>query len=139
MSAQELKDALSANFGYPVGAQSESSAGKSSLNEQEIYDVVKRVIAQHGSLDASAIKDEVYRQLSSGEAAPSAPAGNNRYQEIRRILESTPCFGNDIDAVDLVARRCALVYCKEVEKYTNPRGGQFQAGIYPVSANVPVW
>ena len=27
-------------------------------------------------------------------------------------------------------------YSAEVEKYTNPRGGQFQAGCYPVSANV---
>ncbi len=38
--------------------------------------------------------------------------------------------------MDLVARQCALIYCQEVEKYTNPRGGRFQAGIYPVSANV---
>ncbi|WP_159566658.1 glycyl radical diol dehydratase GrpM [Budvicia diplopodorum] len=136
LSVQELKEALNANFGYPVGAQSTAAASKASLNEQEIYEVVKRVIAQNGSLDAGSIKNEVYRQLSSGGAAASEPAGNNRYQEIRRILESTPCFGNDIDAVDLVARRCALIYCKEVEKYTNPRGGQFQAGIYPVSANV---
>ena len=60
----------------------------------------------------------------------------SRHEEIRRILENTPCFGNDIDDVDLVARKCALIYCQEVEKYTNPRGGQFQAGIYPVSANV---
>ena len=36
----------------------------------------------------------------------------------------------------MIARRCAQMYCYEVEKYRNPRGGQFQAGIYPVSANV---
>lgn len=36
----------------------------------------------------------------------------------------------------MVARKCAQIYCFEVEKYTNPRGGQFQAGVYPVSANV---
>uniref|UniRef100_UPI003D81C690 Glycyl radical protein n=1 Tax=Raoultella planticola TaxID=575 RepID=UPI003D81C690 len=63
-------------------------------------------------------------------------SGNPRYEEIRHILENSPCFGNDIDDVDLVARQCALIYCQEVEKYTNPRGGRFQAGIYPVSANV---
>jgi pyruvate-formate lyase len=32
----------------------------------------------------------------------------------------------------------ALIYCKEVEKYTNPRDGAFQPGLYPVSANVPL-
>ena len=82
------------------------------------------------------LKTQVYRQLTSGSAAPVQSGTMSRHEEIRRILENTPCFGNDIDDVDLVARKCALIYCQEVEKYTNPRGGQFQAGIYPVSANV---
>jgi len=97
---------------------------------------VKRIIEQHGALDPAGIKNEVYRQLTSGNAAPVQSGTMSRHEEIRRILENTPCFGNDIDDVDLVARKCALIYCQEVEKYTNPRGGQFQAGIYPVSANV---
>lgn len=134
MTLQELKDALDANFGYPVGANPQGATAKTSLGEQDIYEVVKRIIDQHGSLNPAAIKNEVYRQLSSSSAAPAA--GSSRYEEIRHILENTPCFGNDIDEVDLVARNCALIYCQEVEKYTNPRGGRFQAGIYPVSANV---
>lgn len=88
LSMEQLKEALDANFGYPVGEK-----------------------AQAG-----------------GELS--------QYEEIRHIMENTPCFGNDIDEVDLLARRCELIYCREVEKYRNPRGGQFQAGIYPVSANV---
>lgn len=134
LTLQELKGALDANFGYPVGGNPHHAPAKSSLNEQDIHEMVKRIIDRHGSLDPAAIKDEVYRQLSATSAAQ--PAGNSRYEEIRRILENTPCFGNDIDEVDLVARQCALIYCQEVEKYTNPRGGRFQAGIYPVSANV---
>lgn len=137
LTLQELKGALDANFGYAVGAAPHAGAPKSSLNEQDVYDIVKRIVEQNGTLDPSAIKNEVYRQLSaSAPATPTYGTSENRHQEIRRILESTPCFGNDIDDVDLVARRCALIYCQEVEKYTNPRGGQFQAGIYPVSANV---
>lgn len=134
LTLQELKGALDANFGYPVGGTAHSAAAKSSLGEQDIYEVVKRIIDRHGSLNPAEIKNEVYRQLASASPAPSA--GNPRYEEIRHILENTPCFGNDIDDVDLVARQCALIYCQEVEKYTNPRGGRFQAGIYPVSANV---
>ena len=134
LTLQELKSALDANFGSTLGGDPHAAAAKSSLGEQEIYDVVKRIIDEHGSLNPAAIKNEVYRQLASSSAAPSA--GNSRYEEIRHILENTPCFGNDIDEVDLVARNCALIYCQEVEKYTNPRGGRFQAGIYPVSANV---
>lgn len=68
----ELKSALDANFGYPVGANPHTPAAKSSLNEQDIYDVVKRIIEQHGALDPAAIKNEVYRQLTSGSAAPAA-------------------------------------------------------------------
>ena len=40
------------------------------------------------------------------------------------------------DEVDMLARKCGQIYSYEVEKYKNPRGGQFQAGCYPVSANV---
>lgn len=58
------------------------------------------------------------------------------HESIRRLLDSTPSYGNDIDEVDMIARKCAQLYCLEIEKYKNPRGGQFQAGIYPVSANV---
>jgi formate C-acetyltransferase len=134
MTLQELKGALDANFGYPVDGAPAGSPAKSSLGEQEIYEVVKRIIDQHGSLNPAAIKNEVYRQLSGSGAAPAA--GGSRYEEILHILENTPSFGNDIDDVDIVARNCALIYCQEVEKYTNPRGGRFQAGIYPVSANV---
>ncbi len=132
LTLQELKGALDANFGYSSGSNPHDASAKSSLGEQDIYDVVKRIIDQHGSLNPAVIKNEVYRQLAS--AAPAA--GTSRYEEIRHILENTPCFGNDIDEVDLIARNCALIYCQEVEKYTNPRGGRFQAGIYPVSANV---
>ncbi|MGR6979972.1 glycyl radical diol dehydratase GrpM [Testudinibacter sp. P27/CKL/0425] len=132
----ELKDALQANFGYPVGGCTHAGTSSAALSEQDVYAMVQQVIAQGGSLDPVAIKNEVYRLLSGSNTATTTAGGNSRYQEIHRILESTPCFGNDIDEVDLVARRCALIYCQEVEKYTNPRGGQFQAGIYPVSANV---
>ena len=127
----ELKTALDANFGYPAGDG--APVGQATLSEEEIYAVVKQIIDRDGSLDATAIKNEVYRQLSS---APAPQANRSEFEELRRILENTPCFGNDIDEVDMVARRCALIYCQEVEKYRNPRGGQFQAGIYPVSANV---
>lgn len=112
LSLSELKSALDANFGYPVGANPHTPAAKSSLNEQDIYDVVKRIIEQHGALDPAAIKNEVYRQLTSGSAAPVQSGTMSRHEEIRRILENTPCFGNDIDDVDLVARKCALIYCR---------------------------
>ena len=101
------------------------------LSEDQVYAAVRKVLANNNSMDVSALKDQVYQTLGSSSAAPSG-----KYADIHRMLDSAECFGNDIDEVDLIARKCAEIYCKEVEKYTNPRGGQFQAGIYPVSANV---
>ena len=63
--------------------------------------------------------------------------GSGDLEALRQTLvHSVPKFGNDIDEVDTLAREGALIYCREVEKYTNPRGGQFQAGLYPASINV---
>ncbi|MDR1509449.1 MAG: glycyl radical protein [Synergistaceae bacterium] len=147
ISLKQLKEALDANFGYPVGAtldgkvveggslpndnaaSSASCAGGNSDIENKVYEIVKKVLAGTGSVDLSNIQNKV----SSSMAAPRA---GGKYEDMRLLLDSTPCFGNDIDEVDLVARKCAQIYCYEVEKYRNPRGGQFQAGIYPVSANV---
>lgn len=59
-------------------------------------------------------------------------------EDLRQMLiNRAPKFGNDNEAADNLAREGALIYCEEVEKYTNPRGGGFQPGLYPVSANVP--
>lgn len=134
LSLAELKQALDANFGYPIGDSAHTAAGDN-FTEEQVQAAVRKVLASAGSMDVNALKSEVYRALAeNGAGAQSAPSSN--YDAIRRLLESTPSFGNDIDEVDMVARKCARIYCLEVEKYTNPRGGQFQAGIYPVSANV---
>ena len=54
------------------------------------------------------------------------------------LLNRAPKYGNDDEYADAIAHDGALIYCNEVEKYTNPRNGQFQPGLYPVSANVPL-
>lgn len=61
------------------------------------------------------------------------------YETLRQtLLNHAPKYGNDDDYVDLLAKRASSIYCCEVEKYRNPRGGQFQPGLYPVTANVPM-
>jgi len=60
------------------------------------------------------------------------------YQLMLEDIEALPKFGNDIDEVDAFAREAAYTYTRPMENYKNPRGGIFQAGLYPVSANVPL-
>lgn len=128
----ELKNALDANFGQPVGGNVAPAMNmKEMTTEMKVYEVVRKILSTSGSMDIAKLTDEVASMSSS-----PTTCGNNDYLKIQGILNRTPAFGNDIDEVDIMARKCAQIYCKEVEKYTNPRGGQFQAGIYPVSANV---
>jgi len=72
------------------------------------------------------------------DALLEAVAGNFEADEkLRQVLiNRAPKYGNDDDEVDQFARFAGRIYCEEVEKYRNPRGGMFQPGLYPVSANV---
>ena len=54
------------------------------------------------------------------------------------MISALPKYGNDIPEVDAFAREVGNTYTKPFENFTNNRGGIFQAGLYPVSANVPL-
>lgn len=132
VTMQQLKDAMKANFGYAC-AGSAPAAPAINDDEARIYEAVKKILSNNGSINLS----DLQSQLSSPSAGcQTGSCGNEDYAHVRRIMENTPWFGNDEDEVDMLARKCGQIYSYEVEKYTNPRGGQFQAGCYPVSANV---
>ena len=127
VSMEELKEALINNFGYGyTGKGIEIMTGE----------VVKNLIKNGVDVTESVIKT-VISELSEGSHI--SPEKRARYREIKRLIdEECPKYGNDIKEVDMFARDVANTYTKEVEKYKNYRGGIFQAGLYPVSANVPL-
>ena len=127
ITMEQLKDALDHNFGYSCEA---ASAASDTTDEARIYEAVKKILSNNGSINLA----DLQAQLSKPQKEESG--SKEDYAQIKRILENTPWFGNDEDEVDMIARRCGQIYSYEVEKYKNPRGGQFQAGCYPVSANV---
>ncbi len=55
-----------------------------------------------------------------------------------RLSNKYEKYGNDIDEVDQLGAELLRLFCKEVEAYDNPRGGQFTPGSYTVSAHVPL-
>ena len=127
----DIKNALDNNFGSACNAPS----GGQSIPREVITEVVKRIISESGS-----ITPEQMAALGSmaGASLPAATAtGSGDYSALLAAIDKIPKFGNDVEEVDYFARDVANVYCKEVEKYSNPRGGMFQPGLYPVSANVP--
>jgi len=55
-----------------------------------------------------------------------------------RLINKYVKYGNDLDEVDMVGVHALKLFCDEVEKYTNPRGGVFSPGSYTVSAHMPL-
>lgn len=55
-----------------------------------------------------------------------------------RLMNKYEKYGNDIDEVDNLGSELLRLFCKEVERYDNPRGGKFSPGSYTVSAHVPL-
>ena len=137
----QLKDALDHNFGYPdeTGKMAQFQGGccggaAGSTDEQKIYAAIKKILTNNNAIDIA----QLQKELEGGcPTAPAAATGDvAQYQNIKRLMENTTWFGNDDDVVDMITREAGQIYAREVEKYKNPRGGQFQAGCYPVSANV---
>lgn len=121
----ELKAALEHNFGK-------------GMTEKDAEAVTVQIVKE---IDKAGIKvteekiSEIYKQVMDNSVKS---ADNEKYAKIRDMINEIPKFGNDIDEVDSFARDVAYTYTKPLETFKNPRGGQYQAGLYPVSANVPL-
>jgi len=53
------------------------------------------------------------------------------------LINRASKFGNDIDEVDSLCNSVLGIYCDELAKYTNARGGPFVGALYYLSANIP--
>ncbi len=122
VSISQYKEALENNFGKN--------------DEKEVAKIVASVINSakaHGTeLTEIQIKEICNRIIQADANSKSS------YDDLLKMIDQLPKYGNDIKEVDEFARDVAYTYTKPLEKYKNPRGGQYQAGLYPVSANVPL-
>lgn len=121
----DFKDAMVHNFGEPIAPK-----GAQRLTKQVVNELVKA-----GAKVTEAQIQEVCRTFLINDTPADKKA---KYNRLREMIDDCPKYGNDIEEIDYFARRVAYVYTKELEKYKNPRGGIFHAGLYPVSANVPL-
>jgi len=121
----ELKKALMFNYGKELNG----------LVIAQVAGTLARELAQKGVTPDAATLAKASVQVIRESVTD---ADKKRFDEILELIEQVPKFGNDIEEVDAFAREVAYTYTKPLLQYTNPRGGQFQAGLYPVSANVPL-
>ena len=122
---EDFKEAMALNYGHGLTPKAAKLATQ---------DVVKNLVAEGKSVDENVIAG-VFKMFMDGVCTPEQ---KEKFQKLHDDIDSVPKYGNDIEDVDLFARKVAYIYTKELEKYKNPRGGIFQAGLYPVSANVPL-
>ena len=122
---KDIKDALENNYGKDMDSH---------MAEKLTVKVCKEVALSGKTLTENEIKS-VYKSIITNNCPEDKKAF---YGKIYEDINSLPKFGNDNADIDALAREVAYVYTKEVEKYTNPRNGKYQAGLYPVSANVPL-
>lgn len=125
VSMEEYKEALVWNYGKGIDSQTAADMTASILKEME---------RQGRAIDESAVKS-VLETVMTMKPSEDQKA---RFEEIHHMIDEVPKFGNDIPEVDYFARDVAYTYTRPLQNYKNPRGGQFQAGLYPVSANVPL-
>ncbi len=126
----ELKEALIHNFGKDEVGQAPEEY-KMELTQKIVKELAQSGVTVNEETVAKVYK-EVSGKISSTDKIPS------KYAEIKNMIDEVPKFGNDIPEVDSFARDVAYTYTRPLETFKNPRGGMFQAGLYPVSANVPL-
>ena len=125
LTMKELKQALTVNYGK-------------GLNEEDIAAMTSEIVSELEAAGQKAGEREISAVLQTVIAATESPEMKAKGDRILEMIEEVPKFGNDLPEVDAFARDVAYTYTKPLLKYRNPRGGQFQAGLYPVSANVPL-
>jgi formate C-acetyltransferase len=120
-----IKEALDRNFGADM-----DSGMAAKLTRQ----VAEAIVASGKEISEEDIKN-VYFTVKTNKASET---DKKKYAELLEDIYSLKKFGNDEEDIDAFAREMAYTYTKPLESYKNPRGGSFQAGLYPVSANVPL-
>ncbi len=121
----DFKEALENNYGKD-------------LDEHCAEKLTKAVVADLVAGGKIPTREDVAAIFAAVTKNPCSDAQKAKYDKMLSDIEAIPKFGNDIPEVDAFARDVAYTYTRPMETYKNPRGGQFQAGLYPVSANVPL-
>ncbi len=122
---RELKEALDNNFGEDIDT----------AHCQKLTECAVGELAKAGKTVGEGDIADIFLALHKN---PASAEDRSRYAAIRKDIASLPKYGNDESEIDGFAREIAYTYTRPLQGYKNPRGGIFQAGLYPVSANVPL-
>ena len=116
LTLAEYKKALEDNYGKGIGKEKADA----------IYAQIVQQLKSNGMNLSQEEEKKIYSLVSDGGVTAEEKA---KYDELLKWISELPKFGNDIREIDDFAREAAYTYTKPLEKYKNPRGGQYQAGL----------
>ncbi len=121
----EYKRALAMNYGQ-------------GFDEITAAEIVTQIVKEMEAKGMKVGEEQIAAMIATVMSEELPAEEKQKYEALRAMIDEVPKFGNDIEEVDMFARDVAYTYTRPLLHYRNPRGGQFQAGLYPVSANVPL-
>jgi len=122
---KDFKEALAVNYGK-------------GLTGDMLQDMTTRIAVGLKESGKQVGEKEIAAIMKTVAETAVMPEVQEKGERLLKLIAEVPKYGNDIPEVDSFARDVAYTYTKPLQEYRNPRGGQFQAGLYPVSANVPL-
>ena len=92
--------------------------------------VIKKVVFE----DKLLTYDEIVLMLTKNYRGKYRERKGEEWRQ--HFINKVPKFGNDDDYVDSIAHDVAKMYCEEILKYTNYRGGKYNPGIYSTAFHI---
>ena len=124
-SLADFKEAVENNFGKD-------------MDPQMAQKLTTKVVLELHKNGVTPDNENILNIYNKVAANPCSEEKKAFYGKLLDDINAQDKFGNDLHDIDAFARDVAYVYTRELEKFENPRGGKFHAGLYPVSANVPL-
>lgn len=122
---KEFKEVLALNYGR-------------GLTDEMLQDMTTQIARKLQESGQNLGEKEVAAIMKATAEAAVMPEVREKGDRLLKMIAEVPKYGNDIAEVDSFARDVAYTYTRPLQEYRNPRGGSYQAGLYPVSANVPL-
>lgn len=125
-----IQDCLEKGKDVTEGGARYNFSGVQGIGEANLSDslyVIKKLVFENHEMSFSELVEAMAANYTG------------KYQALQKhVIQDFEKYGNDNDEIDIIAAQLFRHYAKELEKYTNVRGGQFIAGAYTVSAHIPL-
>ncbi|MBP1047756.1 formate C-acetyltransferase [Enterococcus sp. BWM-S5] len=125
-----ISDCLTNGKDVTEGGARYNFSGVQGIGEANLSDsmyVIKKMVFENEEMTFSELVDAMAANYEGEYTALQ-----------KHVIQDFDKYGNDNDEIDEIAAKIFRYYAKELEKYTNIRGGQFIPGAYTVSAHIPL-